>query len=215
MTSAQGRTQLAGEHAIAPAAESEQRLRQFLSLLQKWNRVYNLTAITDPTQMWTHHVADSLSIVPLLDSLLARSNSNRVLDVGSGAGLPGIPLAIVRPDWELTLVDSSSKKTAFITQAIAELGLSNATVITARIEALTSRPFAVITSRAFASLTDFTERSRHLLAADGVWLAMKGGLPDEELHSLSPDIECAAVIPLEVPGLEARRHALLLKVKAG
>ena len=218
MMCAQGGTdQTGGASApvIMPIADSEERLHQFLVLLAKWNRVYNLTAITDPTRMWTHHVLDSLSIVPLVDTLLARSNSRRVLDAGSGAGLPGIPLAIVRPEWELTLVDSSSKKTAFVTQAIAELGLSNVTPVTARIEAFAGRPFAVITARAFASLNDYIGSTRHLLAPDGAWVAMKGGLPEQELRGLSPDIECAEVISLEVPGLDARRHALVLKVKAG
>ena len=195
-------------------AAIEARLRQYLALLAKWNRVYNLTAITEPGRMWTHHVLDSLSIVPVLERALARCASRRVLDVGSGAGLPGIPLAIVHPDWDITLLDASSKKTAFVQQAIAELRLQNATAATARVEDYAGGPFAAIVSRAFASLADFTEKTRHLLAVDGAWIAMKGAVPADEVRGLAADIDCAEIVALEVADLDAQRHALLLKVNS-
>ncbi|MEO8132421.1 MAG: 16S rRNA (guanine(527)-N(7))-methyltransferase RsmG [Betaproteobacteria bacterium] len=198
-----------------PDAAAEQQLQQFLRLLAKWNRVYNLTAITDPARMWTHHVLDSLSLVTVLDPLLASSATKRLLDVGSGAGLPGIPLAIVRHDWEWTLLDSNSKKTAFTQQAIADLQLSNATVATARVEAFGGGPFAAVVSRAFASLADFVEKTRHLLAPGGCWVAMKGSVPEDELMALPANVVCTDIVRLHVPGLDAQRHALLLKVKAG
>ncbi len=197
----------------ALAGGTEARLRQYLALLAKWNRVYNLTAITEPDRMWTHHVLDSLSVGAVLERAFAAGPSRRLLDVGSGAGLPGIPLAIVHPAWDITLLDASSKKSAFVQQAIAELRLPNANAITARVEDYAGGPFAAIVSRAFASLADFTAKTRHLLAADGAWVAMKGTIPVDELRTLAADIECAEIVPLEVANLDAQRHALLLKVK--
>jgi len=194
-------------------AAEESRLRQYLALLVKWNRVYNLTAITDSAQMITHHVLDSLAIAPHLDRLPETAPGARVLDVGSGAGLPGIPLAIVRPAWSLSLLDGNGKKTAFITQAAAEIGLRNVTVVTARVENWTGGPFDVIVSRAFSSLHDFVTATRPLLSASGYWAAMKGVVPHDELRELPTDVECREVIRLQVPGLDAERHLLLLKVK--
>lgn len=196
------------------AGRVEGQLRRYLALLSKWNRVYNLTAITDPAQMITHHALDSLAIAAPLDAALAGSGDARVLDVGSGAGLPGIPLAIVRP-WQLTLLDGNGKKTAFIAQAAAELGLTNVAVATARAESFAGNPFDVIVSRAFSSLRDFVTRTRALLRPDGCWAAMKGGVPHEELRELPDDVECRSVLRLQVPGLDAERHLLLLKVKTG
>jgi 16S rRNA (guanine527-N7)-methyltransferase len=192
----------------------EEKLRQYLALLTKWNKVYNLTAITEPEQMITQHVLDSLAIAEPLDSLLLRKHGARVLDVGSGAGLPGIPLAIARPAWQLTLLDSNSKKTAFIAQAAAEIGLSNVSVATARAESFVSAPFDVIVCRAFSSLRDFVTKTRSLLVPAGWWAAMKGGVPHDELRVLPFDVECRDLQRLQVPGLDAERHLLLLKVKA-
>lgn len=208
-------------------------LDRYLDLMLKWNRVYNLTAITDRRQMITHHLIDSLAIIPPLDGLLAGRAHARILDVGTGAGLPGIPLAVARRDWRLTLVDSNSKKTAFVTQAVAELGLGNVTVITGRVEQQQSArpqslqhprepgqpllpgdtPYDVIVSRAFASLGDFVNGTRQLLASDGTWVAMKGVVPQDEIDALPHDIECTSIVSLDVPGLDAERHLILMKVK--
>ena len=197
------------------AGRVEEQLRRYLALLAKWNRVYNLTAITDPAQMITHHALDSLAIAAPLGAALATIGGARVLDVGSGAGLPGIPLAIIRPFWQLTLLDGNGKKTAFIAQAAAELGLTNVAVATARAESFAGGPFDVIVSRAFSSLRDFVTRTRALLRSDGFWAAMKGSVPHEELSELPADVECRSILRLQVPGLDAERHLLLLKVKSG
>ena len=195
------------------SAAAALKFERYLGLLAKWNRVYNLTAVTEPAQMVTHHLLDSLSVAAPIDKLVAAQSRPRLLDVGTGAGLPGIPLAIARPAWSLTLLDSNSKKTAFVTQAIAELGLSNATVATARTEIFSAAPFDVIVSRAYSSLSDFTAQTRLLLAADGCWVAMKGTVPHAELEALGSDIECTEVLPLRVAGLDAARHLVVLKVK--
>jgi len=195
------------------AGRAEERLRRYLALLTKWNRVYNLTAITNPEQMITHHVLDSLAIAAPLDALLAGKEGARVLDVGSGAGLPGIPLAIARPGWRLTLLDCNSKKTAFIAQAVAEIGLTNVNVVTARVESFAGAPFDAIVSRAFSSLREFVTSTRALLGPTGCWAAMKGSVPRDEVRELPSDVECRAVRRLRIPGLDAERHLLLLKVK--
>lgn len=191
----------------------EEKLRGYLALLGKWNRVYNLTAITEPEQMITRHVLDSLAIAAPLDALVERRPGARILDAGSGAGLPGIPLAIARPAWQLTLLDSNSKKTAFITQVAAEIGLSNVTIVTARAESLVAAPFDIVVSRALASLREFVSKTRALLGPAGCWAAMKGGVPHDELRELPADVECRNIVRLQVPGLDAERHLLLLKVK--
>lgn len=200
-----------GEEGSA-SGHVEEKLRRYLALLTKWNRVYNLTAITEPEQMITHHVLDSLAIAVPLDSLLARTHDARVLDVGSGAGLPGIPLAIARPAWQLTLLDGNGKKTAFIAQAAAEIGLPNVTVVTARAESFVSAPFNVIVSRAFSSLRDFVTKTKALLGPAGYWAAMKGGAPHDELRELPSGVECRDIRRLHIPGLNAERHLLLLRV---
>jgi 16S rRNA (guanine527-N7)-methyltransferase len=191
----------------------EEKLRQYLALLTKWNRVYNLTAITDMQQMITHHVLDSLAIAAPLDLLLAGGQGARILDVGSGAGFPGIPLAIARPGWRVTMLDSNSKKTAFIAQVAAEIGLPNADVATARAESFVSAPCDVVVARAFSSLRDLVTRTRSLPGPAGSWAAMKGAIPHDELRDLPADIECRDILRLQVPGLDAERHLLLLKVK--
>jgi 16S rRNA (guanine527-N7)-methyltransferase len=195
------------------AGRMAEELRQYLALLTKWNKVYNLTAITEPEQMITHHVLDSLAIAKPLDSLLPRDRGARVLDVGSGAGLPGIPLAIARPAWQLTLLDGNSKKTAFIAQAAAEIGLSNVRVATARAESFVSAPFDIIVCRAYSTLRNFVITTRSLLGPAGWWAAMKGGVPRDEMRELPFDVECRDIRRLRVPGLDGERHLLLLKVK--
>jgi 16S rRNA (guanine527-N7)-methyltransferase len=184
---------------------AEAKLLAYLTLLEKWNRVYNLTAVRDAERMVSHHLLDSLAAVP---SFKGRT----VLDVGSGGGLPGIPLAIARPELQVTLIDSIAKKTAFLLQAKAELGLVNVQVVTSRVEDF--RPeakFDVITSRAFSDLKVFVELTRHLLVPGGHWLAMKGVLPHEEIVLLPDWVKVSANHALAVPGLEASRHLIVLE----
>jgi 16S rRNA (guanine527-N7)-methyltransferase len=187
-------------------------LSRFGELLARWNRVYNLTAIRAGERMLTHHLLDSLSLVPPLRAVGAQQSRRpvRVLDVGSGGGLPGIPLAIACPQVEVTLVDTVQKKTAFLTQAALELHLTNVRVLHARVENLTGQ-FDVITSRAFAALADFVAWTRHLLAPGGCWLAMKGRLDPTELAALPPSVSVVASLPLQVPGLAEERHLLEIR----
>lgn len=185
--------------------DGEARLLAYLALLDKWNRVYNLTAVREPERMVSHHLLDSLAAVP-------HFSGPAVLDVGSGGGLPGIPLAIARPDLQVTLIDSIAKKTAFLLQAKAELGLANLAVATGRVEDF--RPetgFDVITSRAFSDLKEFVTLTRHLLKPGGRWLAMKGLYPNEELALLPNDVKVSADHALVVPGLDASRHVIVLE----
>lgn len=186
--------------------EIQQKLLDYLALLQKWNKVYNLTAIRNAEQMISHHLLDSLAVLPHLWP-------GNWLDVGCGAGLPGLVLAIVRPDWKFTLIDSNSKKTSFVQQATIELGLHNVNVRCARVEEMQSdEKFDGIISRAFAETSDFVTVTRHLLAAEGCWAAMKG-TPEQELQRLPGDVVVERVIPLSVSGLDAARCLVLLKAK--
>ena len=184
---------------VSPA--QQKKLMDYLALMFKWNSVYNLTSLRDPMQMVTHHLLDSLAAVP------AFAQARNVLDVGSGGGLPGIVLAIVRPDMKVSMIDTVHKKTAFLTQVKAELGLSNVTVYTARVEQLqVSDKFDVITSRAFADLSDFVNWSSHLLADGGRYIALKGVAPKDEQERLPVEWQVTGVEPLQVPRLGAERH---------
>ena len=175
-------------------------------MLEKWNKVYNLTAIRNKEQMISHHILDSLAVVPYLWE-------GRWLDVGCGAGLPGLVLAIVKPDNQFTLVDSNSKKTSFVQQAIIELGLQNVVVNCARVEELTTKvKFDGIISRAFADTAEFIRLTRHLLLKTGQWAAMKG-TPEQELMNLPGDVEVERIIPLKIYGLDAARCLVILKAK--
>ena len=181
------------------------RLAAYRALLAKWNDTYNLTALRDPAQMRTQHLADCLAVVAPLRRHAA-GKPLRVLDVGSGGGLPGVVLAIVEPAWDVTCVDTVGKKAAFVRQVAAELALPNLHAEHARVEALrAARPFDLITSRAFASLPDFVHLTRPLLAPGGMWMAMKGKPPADEIAALPPGVQVQAVEPLQVPGLEAER----------
>jgi 16S rRNA (guanine527-N7)-methyltransferase len=181
------------------------RLATYRALLAKWNDTYNLTALRDPAQMRTQHLADCLAVVAPLRRHAA-GRPLRVLDVGSGGGLPGVVLAIVEPAWDVTCVDTVGKKAAFVRQVAAELGLPNLHAEHARVEALrAAKPFDLITSRAFASLPDFVRLTRPLLAPAGAWMAMKGKRPDDEIAALPPGVQLQVVEPLQVPGLEAER----------
>ncbi|MFL9885057.1 16S rRNA (guanine(527)-N(7))-methyltransferase RsmG [Paraburkholderia agricolaris] len=191
------------------------KLLDYVALLSKWNAVYNLTAIRDPRQMLIQHILDSLSIVPHL----ATRGASSVLDVGSGGGLPGIVLAIVLPDWTVTVNDIVHKKTAFQAQAKAELGLANLSVVTGRVETLqpgaeVPAKFDVIVSRAFAELADFVTLARHLVAEQGAIWAMKGVRPDGEIERLPAGAHVEQIIRLNVPSLDAERHLIKVLVDA-
>lgn len=183
----------------------------YVGLLHKWNKAYNLTAIRDVRQMVARHIIDSLSIVNLVQG-------DNVLDVGSGPGLPGVILAIMYPEKQLTTLDSNGKKTRFMSQAKMDLKLTNLTVVNERVECYQpERPFDAITSRAFASLTDMVEGTQHLLATSGVYLAMKGLYPEDELNDLLRDhpvtlVEC---VELHVPGTDGDRHLVILQNRSG
>lgn len=192
-----------------------QGLLYYQNLIGKWNKVYNLTAVRDPAEMLTHHLLDSLAAVaPLQKHLQDRGLTNaRVLDVGAGAGLPGVVLAICCPTLAVTCVDTVGKKAAFIKHVALALGLPNLMGLHARVETIT-QPFDVICSRAFASLADFTGWSQAALAPGGVWMALKGKHPAEELAMLPPNVAMFHVEPLTVPGLAAERCIIWLQ-KAG
>ncbi len=182
-----------------------ERLERYLALLEKWNRVYNLTAIREPERMVTHHVLDSLAILPHV-------RGTRALDVGSGAGLPGIPLAIARPELAVTLLDANHKKAAFLQQVVAELALANAAVASARVESCpTDARFDTIVSRAFADLGEFVAASARLLAPGGVIAAMKGVHPRDEIARLPAGFRVREIVQLAVPLLDAERHLVLVE----
>ena len=182
------------------------RLMDYLQLMAKWNSVYNLTSLRDPMQMVTHHLLDSLAAVPAFVGV------RNVLDVGAGGGLPGIVLAISRPDMKVSMIDTVHKKTAFLTQVKAELGLANVTVYTKKVqEREVSDKFDVITSRAFADLSDFVEWSGHVLAEGGRFIALKGVAPSEERERLPADWKVTDLQPLRVPRLGAERHLVFIE----
>lgn len=187
------------------------RLLAYLALLQRWNKVYNLSAVRDPAVMLTHHLLDCLAVVPPLRRH-AKDRKLRILDVGSGGGLPGVVLAILQPQWLVTCVDAVAKKTSFVRQVAGDLDLPNLRAVHARVEELpASEQFEVIVSRAFASLADFTAWSRDRLAPGGVWLAMKGRAPEDEVAELGKDVSVFHVEPLHVPGLQAQRCLVWLR----
>jgi 16S rRNA (guanine527-N7)-methyltransferase len=189
---------------VSPSQQD--KLMDYLALMFKWNAVYNLTSLRDPMQMVTHHLLDSLAAVP------AFAKAHNVLDVGSGGGLPGIVLAIVRPDMKVSMIDTVHKKTAFLTQVKAELSLTNVTVYTARVEQLqVSDKFDVITSRAFADLSDFVNWSHHLLADGGRYIALKGVAPKDEQGRLPAEWKVTGLEPLQVPKLGAERHLVYIE----
>ena len=187
------------------SAQTQGRLLQYLALLSKWNRTYNLTAIREPSRLVSHHLLDSLAVVAHLEG-------SSIVDVGSGAGLPGIPLAVARPEWRVVLLDSNHKKSAFLRQAVLELKLDNTELVTARAERwYPDSPFDVVISRAFSDLPGFVEAAQHLCTPSGVLAAMKGVYPDEELVQLGSGARVLNVFPLRVPGLRAARHLVLLQ----
>jgi 16S rRNA (guanine527-N7)-methyltransferase len=196
---------------MALAPETRERLLQYIALLSKWNRTYNLTAIRDPEAMVSHHLLDALAVLPHLP-LPAEA---RVADAGSGAGLPGIPLAMARPQWHVALVESNQKKCAFLRQAAIELALANVEVHEGRVERWQPPiPFALVISRAFTQLAQFIQACRHLVAPRGLFAAMKGKQPREELDALPGDVQCKAVIALRTPFVDAERHLVLCELRS-
>ena len=190
---------------IALPPDRQQKLLDYAALLYKWNRTYSLTALREQEKAVSYHLLDSLAILPFV-------GDGTLLDVGSGGGMPGIPLAIARPELAVTLLDSNSKKSAFLRQAAIELGLSNISVHAGRVEQYHPPVgFEAVTSRAFAELADFVALSAHLLAEHGAWLAMKGVYPQAEIERLPSGIAVEAVHRLKVPELEAERHLVVLR----
>ena len=194
------------EMGLRLPAEAREKMTRHLALIAKWNRVHNLTAVREPEQMVAVHLLDSLSLLPHL------GDAKRIVDVGTGPGFPGIPLAIARPDARVTLVDSSHKKCSFLEQVRAELALENAQVVCERVEQW--RPaerFDAVVSRAFAELADFIGQAQHLLATGGRILAMKGIYPYEEIARVPATHRVAGVVELKVPQLEAKRHLVMVE----
>ena len=193
------------ELGLKLSRQAQGRLLQYIALLTKWNRTYNLTAIREPARLVSHHLLDSVAVLPHL-------SADSVVDIGSGAGLPGIPLAIAQPQWRVALLDSNHKKGAFLRQAVLELKLDNAEVVTARAEQWKPAGlFDVVISRAFSDLPGFVEAAAHLCAPTGVLAAMKGIYPDEEVAQLGPGASIVRIVPLRVPGVQAARHLALLR----
>ncbi|WP_274585227.1 16S rRNA (guanine(527)-N(7))-methyltransferase RsmG [Neisseria leonii] len=195
------------EMGLTLGAAQQLLLLEYVALLKKWNRTYNLTALRDENKMISHHILDSLTLLPYV------AGAQTLMDVGSGGGMPGIPTAICRPDLHITLLDANTKKTTFLQQAVIELGLTNVTVAAGRVEAMHDKKVDVVTSRAFAELADFIALTKHLLNENGYWAAMKGVYPYEELEQLPADVEAFKVEKLFVPQLDADRHMVLMRPK--
>jgi len=193
----------ADELGLALTPAQNERLIDYLDLLVRWNAVYNLTAVRDPAEMVTRHLLDSLAIAPLV-------RGATLVDLGTGAGLPGIPLAILAPERKVTLADSNGKKTRFLREAVRVLGLANARVEQARVEDLQGQ-YDCITARAFAALGDILTWGGHLLAPDGICVAMKGVIDEEELRGLPSGFRIEEIVALAVPGLGAARHAVIIR----
>lgn len=190
--------------------DAAQRLLAFVDLLRRWNGTYNLTAVRDPDEMLVQHLFDCLAVVAPLSRQL-RKRPARLLDVGSGGGLPGVVLAALMPELDVTCVDTVGKKAAFIRQAGVELGLRNLRAEHKRVETLRVEPFDVVSSRAFASLTDFVRLTHRHLGESGVWMAMKGKRPDDEIAALPADVHVFHVEPLNVPEMDAERCLVWLR----
>ena len=196
------------------SAECQSTLLAYQAEMLKWNSAYNLTAIRDPEESVTRHLLDSLSILPLLNDPALSLPGPRLLDVGAGAGLPGLVLAIANPALQVTTLDSNGKKTRFMRHAVRALKLANVEVIEGRVEAVPAgQGFDCIVSRAFASLNDFFDKTTHLLATGGVWVAMKGKLDTKEAADIPADVEIRESQRLRVPGLNEDRHAIVATLK--
>ena len=206
MTEAERLSAGIAEMGLNISLETQRSLLQYLFLLQKWNKVYNLTAVRDPNEMVVLHLLDSLSVLPYIDD-------GSLLDVGSGGGLPGIVLAIVKPELQVTTIDTVQKKAIFMRQVKGELGLNNLTVVHARVESYQPNvPFKQVISRAFSEIGLFMQLTNHLIDQGGRWLAMKGLVPEQELQTLNH--KPSSIIPLHVANLDAERHLLVFEKKA-
>ena len=187
------------------SGRQQQTLLRYVELLARWNATYNLTSVRDPLEMVTQHLADALSVVAPLRAKLPVRAGRSLLDVGTGAGLPGLVIAALEPELQITCVDTVGKKIAFVRQAIGELGLANVTAVHGRVEQIRQPRVDVVCARAFASLVDLALWTRHLLLPDGVWMALKGRQPDEEIAALPTDVEVFHVEQIRVPGMAAER----------
>jgi 16S rRNA (guanine527-N7)-methyltransferase len=197
-----------------PATDQQRRqLLAYLDLLAAWNRSINLTAVRDPQQMVVHHLLDSLAALAAVDRQLAMRRP-RVLDVGSGAGLPGAVWAVLRQDWPIACVDAVAKKAGFVRQAATELGLRHVQALHGRVESMPAVPSDLVVSRAFASLLDFVALTARHLAPGGCWLALKGQLPQDELRALPPTVDVFHVEQIQVPGLNAQRCLIWMRMRA-
>jgi len=208
LTIAQALEQGATQLGLSLDARQQEQLLQYLELMQKWNKVYNLTAVRDPQEMLRLHLLDCLAVVPsfqaAMQQLQAQGLAQTVLDVGAGGGLPGIVLAVCCPQVQIQCVDAVAKKMAFVRQAGAELKLANLQATHARVESL-QQTYSLITSRAFASLLDFVQLTQSLLHGQGLWMAMKGKQPQEEMQVLPAEVQVFHVEQLQVPGVDAER----------
>ena len=212
--SADAITSGAAELGLRLSGSQSDALARYATLLLRWSVVHNLTAIQEPSDVLSHHLLDSLAIVPEVRHVVG-DGATRILDVGAGGGLPGVALAIAAPHAQVTLVDKVQKKIAFLTQVKVELALNNVDCVHARVETFqTESPFRLIVARAFASLSEFVSSTRHLLAPDGWWFAMKGALPSDELNELERSLPYvyARTVRLHVPRLNAERHLVLMQI---
>jgi 16S rRNA (guanine527-N7)-methyltransferase len=213
-TESESLAQDAAALGLALPAGVRQGLVAYLALLRKWNATYNLTAVRDPAQMRVQHLADCLAIVdPLRRHTGGGARSLRILDVGSGGGLPGVVLALMEPAWDVSCIDTVGKKVAFIRQVASELALTNLHALHGRVEALAGPSYDVITARAFAALPELVRLTRPRLKPGGVWMAMKGRRPDDEMAALPADVEVFHVEPLAVPGLDAERCLIWMRCR--
>ena len=193
------------ELGIEPIDEASAKIAEYAALLDRWNKTYNLTSVREIPRIVSLHLLDSLALLPYL-------HAGTLLDVGSGAGLPGIPVAVMRPDLQVTLLDANSKKSAFQQQAVIELGLANVAVVCRRVEQYQAPAgFSQIVSRAFSELADFVGLTGHLLAEGGRWLAMKGVYPEQEIGRLPQNVAVEVVHKLRVPGVDGERHLVVMK----
>lgn len=199
-----------GSLGLAPTSAQLDALVRYVGLLQQWNATYNLTAVRSPADILTHHLTDCMAVVPALQRHAA---GGRLLDVGSGGGLPGVVIALLSPDWQVTCVDTVGKKAAFVRQVAGALRLPNLHAVHARVETLQAPAFDVVTARAFASLADLVRLTRHHVAPGGVWMAMKGRTPDDEMRNLPADVEVFHVEHLRVPGLDAQRCLVWMRLR--
>ena len=203
--------------ALEPGPQEIDLLLRYLALLQRWNATYNLTAVRERRSMLTQHLADCLAAVVALERVAPRGSARRILDVGSGGGLPGVLLAIHRDDWRVTCIDAVAKKAAFVRQVAGALGLPNLQSENRRVEQWTDAargaPFDLITARAFATLAELVRLTRRHLHGDGCWMAMKGQVPESEIAELPPDVEVFHVEPLAVPGLQVRRCLVWMRLR--